>query len=213
MTEDSPGESAGEFTRQKIMDGAEALFVERGYSATSLRAIATAAGVNLAATNYHFGSKSGLLAAVFHRRMEPVGKERLAALAALEASAEPMTVRAVLEAFFAPLFDAKDPELFTVIPALVGRIFAEPANVAMPMMANEFADVMTRFIAALHAACPTVAEEEIRWRFHLMVGSMIQLLRFQAPLGDEPTEQTLKTGLQALIDFACAGIEQPGGAS
>lgn len=150
---ETPSE-AGEFTRQKIMDSAEALFVERGFSATSLRAIATAAGVNLAATNYHFGSKSGLLAAVFHRRMEPVGEARLAALVALEESAEPMTVRAVLDAFFAPLFDARDPELFTVIPALVGRIFAEPANVAMPMMANEFADVMSRFIAALQLACP-----------------------------------------------------------
>ena len=67
-------------TREKILDAAEALFVERGYAATSLRAIATAAGVNLAATNYHFGSKMGLFAAVFHRRIEPINQQRLVLL-------------------------------------------------------------------------------------------------------------------------------------
>ncbi|MBT5685956.1 MAG: TetR/AcrR family transcriptional regulator, partial [Gammaproteobacteria bacterium] len=47
-------------TQTKILDAAEYLFVEQGYAATSLRAIASAAGVNLAATHYYFGSKKGL---------------------------------------------------------------------------------------------------------------------------------------------------------
>ena len=51
-------------TRDRILDAAEELFVEMGYAATSLRAIAQLADVNLAATNYHFGSKEGLLAAI-----------------------------------------------------------------------------------------------------------------------------------------------------
>ena len=58
-------------TQDRILDAAEQLFVERGYSATSLRAIANEAEVNLAATNYHFGTKEGLLAAVIHRHMHP----------------------------------------------------------------------------------------------------------------------------------------------
>ena len=44
-------------TRERILDAAESLFIEHGFAATSLRAIATLAQVNLAATNYHFGSK------------------------------------------------------------------------------------------------------------------------------------------------------------
>ena len=52
-------------TRARILDAAEALFIEQGFVATSMRAITTRAGVNLAAAHYHFGSKEGLLGAAF----------------------------------------------------------------------------------------------------------------------------------------------------
>ncbi|HDH50886.1 MAG TPA: TetR/AcrR family transcriptional regulator, partial [Nitrospirae bacterium] len=51
-------------TKQKIMDTAEHLFARDGYRGTSLRAITGKAGVNLAAVNYHFGSKTSLLETV-----------------------------------------------------------------------------------------------------------------------------------------------------
>ena len=54
-------------TRERILDVAERLFMERGYEATSLRMVTGAAEVNLAAVNYHFGSKEGLLREVFRR--------------------------------------------------------------------------------------------------------------------------------------------------
>ncbi len=54
-------------TRERILDTCERLFGEHGYSGTSVRAIADAAGVNLAAAHYHFGSKTQLLEAVFQR--------------------------------------------------------------------------------------------------------------------------------------------------
>ena len=44
-------------TKDRLLGAAEALFMEHGFEATSLRAITAAAGANLAAVNYHFGSK------------------------------------------------------------------------------------------------------------------------------------------------------------
>src|SRR4051812_264478 len=44
----------GSGTKSRILDAAEALFVEHGFEATSMRALSAAAGVNLAAVNYHF---------------------------------------------------------------------------------------------------------------------------------------------------------------
>ena len=73
-------------TREKILDAAELLFIERGFAATSLRAIASRAGVNLAATHYHFGSKEGLLRATVDRRMEPLNEERVRLLEEAEAA-------------------------------------------------------------------------------------------------------------------------------
>ena len=72
-------------TQEKILDAAETLFIEKGFAATSLRAIANLAAVNLAATHYHFGSKEGLLSAAIHRRIEPINELRLANLSQLEA--------------------------------------------------------------------------------------------------------------------------------
>ncbi|MEX1057648.1 MAG: TetR/AcrR family transcriptional regulator, partial [Natronospirillum sp.] len=58
-------------TAARILDTAEQLFAEKGFSETSLRNITTRAGVNLAAVNYHFGSKNELVQAVFERFLTP----------------------------------------------------------------------------------------------------------------------------------------------
>ena len=203
--------SAGEITRQKIMDAAEALIIEHGFAATSLRAIATAASVNLAATHYHFGSKQGLLAAVFHRRLGPLGEARLAALSRLQTGQKSPAVHAILEAFFLPFYEAQGSELLAILPGLVGRMYAESARLMQPILQEEFSEVASRYIGALEVACPCVAVEELQWRFHFMIGAMIQLLRFQAPLGREASEETLLQGLDRLLAFTTAGIEQTAG--
>jgi TetR/AcrR family transcriptional regulator, regulator of cefoperazone and chloramphenicol sensitivity len=59
-------------TRERLLDVAERLFAERGFSGTSVREITDAAGTNLAAINYHFHSKENLYAEVFQRRIAEV---------------------------------------------------------------------------------------------------------------------------------------------
>lgn len=52
-------------TRDRLLDAGTALFAERGYAATSIRHVCDrAGGANVAAVNYHFGSKRGLYDAV-----------------------------------------------------------------------------------------------------------------------------------------------------
>ena len=58
-------------TVKRILDAAEQLFAEKGFAETSLRLITSKAGVNLAAVNYHFGSKKSLIQAVFVRFLDP----------------------------------------------------------------------------------------------------------------------------------------------
>jgi len=72
--------------RTRILDAAERLFAARGFHGVSIRDITGAAGVDVALANYHFGSKQGLLEAVFLRRAEDLNAERLARLDALIAA-------------------------------------------------------------------------------------------------------------------------------
>ena len=193
-------------TRDRILDAAETLFIEHGFAGTSVRAIATEAGVNLAATNYHFGSKRGLFSAVFQRRVQPINEERLQRLSALQQEAQvgkrQLTIRSILECFFEPLRHV-DPGA----PALIGRMYGEPESLTRPILEEAFQEVAQAFHGALSQVLPEIPPEEIRWRFHFMIGSMIHLLQMHAPLGSESTHDAFTSGVPRLINFVQAGLE------
>ncbi|MDZ4785770.1 MAG: helix-turn-helix domain-containing protein [bacterium] len=56
-------------TKNLLLLAAEKLFVKKGYDAVSTRELAEEAGVNLAAIQYHFGSKAKLFVEALHRMM------------------------------------------------------------------------------------------------------------------------------------------------
>ena len=67
-----------EVTRERIMKAAERLFAERGYEATSIRAIVARAHVNQAAINYHFEGKEGLYRAVLRTAFQGLTEQQVA---------------------------------------------------------------------------------------------------------------------------------------
>src|SRR5262245_2583263 len=69
-----------ETTRRRLLEAAELLFLEHGFDGTSLRMLTAAAGVNLAAVNYHFGGKEELFRAVLAARFDPLNRERISLL-------------------------------------------------------------------------------------------------------------------------------------
>lgn len=163
-------------TRQRILDVAERLFMEHGYEATSMRTITSAAKVNLAAVNYHFGSKETLMFEVFKRRLSWLNAERLRRLDALESGASGGAVKpsAILEAFFGTLLQIGANEELggMTFLRLLGRTLNEPADFARTIFAGDYAEVTGRYRSALVRALPDVPFEEIVWRFHLMLGAV-----------------------------------------
>ena len=63
-----PGPSS---TREEILAAARQLFAERGYQATTMRAIAAQAGVNAALVHHYYGSKEQLLVAAMNLPLNP----------------------------------------------------------------------------------------------------------------------------------------------
>ncbi len=192
-------------TPDRILDAAEELFVELGYAATSLRAIANNASVNLAATNYHFGSKEGLLAAVIHRHIQPVNAERLRRLDILEDNLLPPSLREILETFFFPLAETI-PE--SNMRAVMGRVLSEPESLTRPIIAEEFAEVQIRFQSAIALVMPELDSETLNWRFHLMIGSMIHILKFPKPLTRNEIDEPFPHTIERLVSYSIAGLSQ-----
>lgn len=167
---------AAQDTRERILDVAEHQFMAHGYEGTSMRMITSAAEVNLAAVNYHFGSKEALLREVFRRRLAWLNHERLQALDELEAQAggAPLKPSQVLEAFFGTLLRMGADESLggMTFLRLLGRTLTEPAEFIRTFFAGEYAEVIDRYKLALFRALPDVPKAEIVWRLHFMLGAM-----------------------------------------
>jgi AcrR family transcriptional regulator len=189
-------------TKEKILEAAEELFAEQGYTATSIRQIVAAGEVNLAAIHYHFGSKEDLLDDLVERRVEGVNQERIARLDVLEdqAGGAPLSVDAILDAFFLPTAEAAEGNPLFV--RVMGRIHAEGL---MPQIVQKhFQPTATRFLAALRRALPGLPEQEFLWRVHFMMGAMAHTM-CGAPVFPGPSEN-FHGRMQMLVTFLSAGF-------
>ena len=164
-------------TRIRILDAAEKVFAEKGFAGASLRRIIATAGVNLASVHYYFGSKEGLIAAVFDRRIGPLNAERLALLDQLESKAGRrggVKLEDLIEALIGPALRlARDPDKGgPVVLRLFGRIVAEPSEFLGRVLRDQFQGVVDRFTAALARALPRLPRSTLLWRLEFAVGSM-----------------------------------------
>ncbi|MBL8476439.1 MAG: TetR family transcriptional regulator [Methyloversatilis sp.] len=162
-------------TRNRILDAAQALFVAHGFEATSMRMITGDAGVNLAAVNYHFGSKDVLVREVLKRHLQPLNAQRMLALDAAETEAgdQPVKPHRIVDAFFSSSLDlASGSAAGREFMQLLGRTFTEPSPTVREYLATEYAPVIGRYRDAFCRALPTVPVEEILWRLHFMLGAM-----------------------------------------
>ncbi len=162
-------------TRERILDAAEKLFMQHGFEGSSMRMVTSEADVNLAAVNYHFGSKEELMQAVLRRRLEVINRERMRVLDEAEAKAgdEPLKPSVIIDCFFGTLLRvAADQEAGGgTFLRLLGRTITEPSNFIRTFMSAEYADVLERYKQAMFRSLPNVPKAEIVWRFHFMLGA------------------------------------------
>ena len=202
-------------TRTRILDAAEELFMQHGFEGTSMRQLTSRAGVNLAAVNYHFGSKDALIEAVFRRRLDPMNAARLAELAKLDASGS-LSPEAIIRAFVGPSLrlveDAKGGgRNFT---RLLGRTYTEPSKTLRALIGQMYAPTMERYKAALERALPQMPREELVWRMHFMFGTLAYTLAatdtVQLIAGCKPEDRYDARLLEErLTAFLLAGLRAP----
>jgi AcrR family transcriptional regulator len=160
-------------TKDKILDSAEFLFAIKGLKETSVRDITSHADVHLAAVNYHFNTKDGLLRALVERRLTPLNLKRLELLDKYENrfGQGSVPVESVLHALIAPgikmCFEAPD------FLKIVGQIVSHPDEEIYTIYLSNFEELFTRVKDALVFSLPRISEEELMWRIHFVIGAVI----------------------------------------
>ena len=187
-------------TRQRILDTAERLFADEGFHATTLRRITREAGVNLAAVNYHHGSKDALILAVFQRRLDELNSDRLARLEAVLSERDPPWLEDVLAAFIYPalLLGTQSSGDGGRFMRLLMRAWAENATQLHGKIARQYSHVMRTFADAVSKALGT-PPDNLRQQLDFLIGALTYTM---AETRDDRVEPTAR----ALIRFGCAGL-------
>jgi len=178
-------------TPDRILDAAEELYLESGFADTSMRSLTQRAGVNLAAVNYHFGTKEGLFRALVERRFAPINARRIELLDALEAHGQP-TLEQVLRALVEPIVDLRlrDHRGARFLVQIVNRL-AGVDHGAVEEIENVFRQTSARFFPAFGRALPGLTPERLHlhaaWVVGVMMGTMLDTHAFlDAPEGADP---------------------------
>ncbi len=206
-----------EETKERILDAAERLFADSGFSATSLRDITGEAGVNLASVNYHFGSKEALLSAILDRRFRPINDRRLAVLDALETAAGEggPAVEEIVAALVGPPFEslAELEHCGAKFLKLVGQIHSRASEEIRVTFLRQFDRVLARFTAAFQRALPDLDPDEVATRVAFVVGAMAHAMTWggQIPFASRAARPAGDSArlLESLTRFAAAGMAAP----
>ena len=196
-------------TKDRILSAAEELFAVHGFAGTSLRQVTSVADVNIAAVNYHFGSKENLVNEVFRRRMDEMSAARLAQLA--RANAEyPGQLRAVLAAFVEPaLAIAGQQHNGGTFVRVIARAYAEKNDNLRKFLSDHYGHVLREFARAIAACLPQLSKEQLYWRLDLLAGALTYAMAdfglIKRPAGITETDHRARAAHE-LIQFAEAGF-------
>ena len=204
-------------TKQRILDAAELLFAQKGYRGTSLRAITGQADVNLAAVNYHFGSKGTLLEEVIKRRLLPLNETRLKRIEAVcnDARKEGKTpeIESVLLAFIEPtlLFKESSPEAEHFV-TFIGRSITDPDDTVRQVFHQLIKPLFQLLFETACEALPGLPKDLVFWRLHFTIGSLFHTLHIcgkfktddSIPFDTDMDSQTL---MNLIIPFVTAGMK------
>jgi len=200
-------------TKDRIVKAAEQLFADSGFFGTSLRNLTSMADVNLAAVNYHFGSKENLIREVFKRRLDVLNHERREALNLLEQefTLEPPPLNRILEAFIFPamLVSARSGGAGSPFVRVLARAFVEYHSEFRAFLSEQYGDLNRRFFLAIAANLDHLNEQEIFWRIDFMIGSLTYAMAdfgiSKCPPGSEQKTYWERAANQ-LVQFAMAGL-------
>jgi len=195
-------------TKDRILGAAEELFAQFGFAGTSLRQVTSRADVNIAAVNYHFGSKENLVNEVFRRRMDEMSEQRLSRLRESQENS-PGELEPILAAFIQPALALTLDRHGSAFVRVLARAYAEKNDRLRKFLSDNYGQVLREFAKALAPCLPELGKEDLYWRMDFIAGALTYamadfgLIKRPAAMSEKAFAD--KTA-QALIRFGAAGL-------
>ncbi|WP_411827151.1 TetR/AcrR family transcriptional regulator [Luteolibacter sp. AS25] len=190
--------------KRKLLDAAERLILEKGFDSISVRDITGAVKANVAAVNYHFGSREGLLDMVMFHAIEPLCEERTKLLeqAERQRAGKMVSVEDALGIYVSSLISTAakiKADQFKYLP-LVGKSLLQPEARLSPIVSMLKVGISEKFLAALARACPSIPETDLASRWYFFDAGLNQSLQTLSP------NQDLEEILSSWVNFGIRGF-------
>jgi AcrR family transcriptional regulator len=196
-------------TRHRLIEAVERLLSERDDLSVSLREITTAASANVAAVNYHFGSKQALVDTVITRALKGHAEAQLAGLEAAAATRPPAPVEELVWAWMRPTLDV----VVEGRPLPITRVAARAVGGGSPhlrrLISTTHSEPHGRLVDLLAERLPEVSREELTFRVTLAVsvGTGLILGSITGGTAIQPSNRDEQAG--RAVAFVAAGLSAP----
>ncbi|MBK1658822.1 TetR/AcrR family transcriptional regulator [Paracraurococcus ruber] len=209
------GQDAVASVRNRILDVAQSLFAEHGYAAASTRAIAQAAGVNLAQLHYHFGAKRDLFKAAYLRGAVQVTEARSRALADLRAAhaGGPIPLPELVRSFVTPfMLNGQTPEGRATM-RMHARLHTEPEDISKEVLSTVYDETTLAYLEEFARVLPGMDRQVLCWRVYFMMGAyrytLLRTGRLEMMSGGALDSGDFDRAVREIVPFLCAGLAAP----
>lgn len=205
-------------TVDRILDAAEVLFAERGFSETSLRMITSKANVNLAAVNYHFGSKNALIQAVFSRFLSPFSLSLESELKRISEkhTDKPIDIETLMGIVTSCIVSVptQNKAGVSVFMRLLGLAYTQSQGHLRKYLEQEYSRAFKLFMKHVREATPELSQVDRFWRIQFMLGTtaftMSSIEALSGILANElDVQSSTEDVLKRLVPFLAAGLQAP----
>ncbi|MGB1271635.1 MAG: TetR/AcrR family transcriptional regulator [Endozoicomonas sp.] len=200
-------------TVERILNAAEQLFAEHGFSETSLRAITSHAEVNLAAVNYHFGSKNALIQAVFSRFLEPFTTNLASALSQINEQNNTPDLEEALHMLVDQIMAVKPRREndLSVCMRLIGLGYSQGQGHLKKYLREVYGEVFEDYLKLLIKTCPNLSTGDLFWRVYFILGAAVFTLSGSDAIraiaeNDYGTRYEVEEILRKMVPFMAAGL-------
>ena len=207
-------------TPSSIVNAAEELFAEQGFAETTVRQITSRANVNLAAINYHFGSKKGLIQAVAEKFITPLINELSNQMDCYVDTDVKPALDDLLEILMRALLIVRSENKNTlpVFMRLLELAYMNNQEELRDFLIGRYKSRLEHFLDCIRDDSAHMEDDEFFWRLHFMLGSMtFTLSNFQtlhslekSRFTSKQSESEMEQILHRMIPVLSAGMQARG---